>query len=152
MKVFDFLLKNFDFEYKGYSFSPTYWQAGAIIFLLFLLVLTLAQVRRHFLSWSVKGALFGLFFGFLLALILEGFLVIGGKTALSGVFGWKNPPKPVAKALDFGRDNLVKVLGSQKEIPLSIAGETKKASDIVEIYQSLIPEEQKKAKSIICTK
>lgn len=92
-----------DFKLGSLIFSPSYIQAGAIIFLIFILVLTMAQVRRHFIDWSVKGALFGLFFGFVLAIILEGFLIIGGKTFLAKVFGWQNPPKPLVDLIENSR-------------------------------------------------
>lgn len=132
------------------SFSPSYLQAGAIIFLTFLLILSLAQVRRHFINWSIKGATFGIFLGFLLALILEGFLIIGGRTALTEVLGWKNAPKPVANLLDVGRQKLVDVLGVTDEIPSSFASVNPTAEDAVGILQSLDPAEVKKVKALIC--
>lgn len=100
-------LSSFNIE----KISNVPWQAAAIVFLVFLLILTLAQVRRHFIDWSFKGAGFGIFFGFLLAIILEGFLLINGKTALIQFLGWKNAPKPVSVALEAGRTELLKVLG-----------------------------------------
>jgi len=45
------------------------------------------------------------YFGFLLALILEGFLLIGGKTILTSVLGLENPPAPISIALDAGKNN-----------------------------------------------
>lgn len=128
----------------------SYIQAGAIVFLLFLLVLTLAQVRRHYVNWSFKGAIFGVFFGFLLALILEGFLIVGGKTALTEVMGWKNAPKLLQTALDAGRAKLVDVLGITDEIPRSFAQGSPTSEDAVRILQSLPPSEMQKVKSLIC--
>src|SRR3990170_441590 len=104
-----FLQKSFKLNLGSFSLPVSYFQAAAVIFLLFLLVLMLAQVRRHYVNWSLKGAVFGVFFGFLLALILEGFLIIGGRTAVTEVLGWKNAPKPITHALDAGRAKLVKV-------------------------------------------
>lgn len=92
-----------NFKLGNLNFASSYLQAGAIIFLIFILILTLAQVRRHFIDWSVKGAIFGMFFGFILAVILEGFLIIGGKTFLTKVFGWQNPPKPLVNLIDNSR-------------------------------------------------
>ncbi len=100
-----------NFDIGKISFSPSYIQAGAIVVLLFLLILSLAQLRKHFVNWSLKGALFGVFFGFLFALILEGFLIIGGKTVLTEILGWRNAPKPLTNVIDAGRDKLVEVLG-----------------------------------------
>jgi len=39
-------------------------------------------------------------------LILEGFLLVGGKTVLLDLLGWKNAPKPISIILDSGRNNL----------------------------------------------
>ena len=63
----------------------------------------LAQFRRHYLDWSFKGAIFGLFWGFILALVLEGFLAINGQTVLTKMLGWKTAPKPISNLLDMGR-------------------------------------------------
>ena len=118
-----FLSSNLNFDFLKISINQSSWKAVAIVGLLFLLVLTLAQVRRHYIDWSIKGALFGIFFGFLLALFLEGFLIIGGRTAVTELLGWENAPKPVQTAIDAGRMKLVDVLGIQDEIPQSIAQE-----------------------------
>ena len=140
----------FDLNLGNFSFSVPYIQAAAIVFLIFLLILTLAQFRRHFADWSIKGALFGTFFGFLLALILEGFLIIGGKTALTGVLGWKNAPAPISLALDAGRNKLIQVLGIKDAIPSSFAKENTTVSGAVELLQSLNPADIKKVKTIFC--
>ncbi len=125
------------------SVAPTYIQAGAIIFLLFLLVVSLAQFRQHFVKWSMKGGLVGLFFGVLLTLILEGFLLLSGHTAITGVLGWKTAPKPISTALDLGKEKLTKVLGVGTDNPTS--------NDVITIMQSLPPSEISKIKAIICT-
>lgn len=122
-------------------FSKNYLQAGAIIVLLFLLVISLAQFRHHFVKWSIKGGLVGLLFGFLLTLILEGFLLVSGHTILTSVFGWKNPPKPFSTALDLGKEKLTNTLGVITE-PSS--------KDIISNMQSLNPDEIRKIKAIIC--
>lgn len=123
-------------------FSKNYLQAGAIIVLIFLLVISLAQFRHHFVKWSIKGGLVGLFFGILLTLILEGFLLVSGHTILTSVFGWKNPPKPFSTALDLGKEKLTNTLGVITE-PSS--------KDIISNMQSLNPDEIRKIKAIICT-
>lgn len=146
------LSKGFNLNLGKFSFSPSYIQVGLIILLLFILILTMAQLRRHFVDWSFKGALFGLFFGFLLALVLEGFLVIGGKTAITQVLGWKNAPKPITNLLDIGRDKLVQVLGEQVEIqiPSAVAKLNPTFSDGITFFQSLNPAEARKLKNFIC--
>ena|SRR5688572_1524074 len=144
------LQKSFDLRFGNFSMPVSFLQAGAIVFLIFLLVLTLAQVRRHYVDWSFKGALFGIFFGFLLALILEGFLIIGGRTAITEVLGWKNAPKPLSVALDAGRTKLIQVLGIQDQIPTTNAQEVSSVDSAVTVLQSLNPSDMKKVKSLIC--
>lgn len=127
-----------------------FWQVAAIVFLLFVLVLMMAKFRRHYVDWSLKGAIFGVFFGFLLALLLEGFLIIGGRTAITELLGWKNAPAPFATALDAGRKELIKVLGMQSQIPSSFASENTSVEEAVDALQSMSPSDLKKVKTIIC--
>ena len=101
------------------------------------------------LGWSIKGGVFGIFFGFVLALIFEGFLLIGGKTAITEFLGWKNPPKPLANVLDAGRAKLVKVLGTSAEIPESVA-KNYSSQEVVEGFQSLTPQDASKVRGLIC--
>lgn len=144
------LQKSFDLSFGNFSMPFSYLQAGAIVILLFLLVLAMAQFRRHEVNFSLKGALFGIFFGFLLALFLEGFLIIGGRTAITEVLGWKNIPKPFSVALDAGRDKLVKVLGVTDQIPSSSAKEVTSVDNAVFVLQSLNPSDVKKVKALFC--
>ena len=143
--------ESIDLNFGGISFSPSLLQAGAIVALVFLLLLSVAQLRRHFIDWSVKGALFGIFIGFFLALILEGFLIIGGRTALTELLGWKSPPKPIANVLEVGRAKLISVLGVTDEIPSSEAIASPTSEDAIKILQTLDPNEMKKVKNLICT-
>ena len=143
--------RTFDFEVGSLGFAPTYWQAIAIVFLLFLLLWTLARLRRMLVGWSLgKSAYSMLFWGFLLTLILEGFLLIGGRTLLTEILGWKSAPKPILNALDVGRDKLVNVLGITDEIEATVAKENPTAADAVKLYQSLPPEEAEKFQTMIC--
>ena len=142
--------ESFEFNFGQFSIASTWLQAGAIILLLFILLVLLAQFRRHLLGWSMKGAVFGVFIGFLLALVFEGFLIIGGKTALTEVLGWKNPPKPVANLLDIGREKLVNVLGVTSQIPNTFANTEVNSEEAIKILQTLDPTEIKKVKSLIC--
>lgn len=107
-------------------------------------------MRRHFMSWSIKGAIFGLFFGFLLTLILEGFLLISGRTIFTEVLGWKNAPKPVAVFLDAGRSKLVKVLGISDQVPATKAEEKLNKDEVVRAYQSLAPADASSVRKMIC--
>lgn len=95
----------------GMAFEPTYLQAGLIVFLIFLLILMLGQLRHRMVNWQLKGLFPGLFLGFGLAIILEGFLIISGHTVVTGLLGWENAPKPISNALDAGKMKLVDVLG-----------------------------------------
>jgi hypothetical protein len=145
-----FIFKTFTLNLGKFSIPVPYWQAAAIVFLLFFLVLLLAKFREHSINWSIKGAVFGIFFGFLLALILEGFLIIGGKTALTEVLGWKNPPAPLAQALDAGRSQLIQVLGIETQIPTSFAKESTTVQNAMENIQNLNPIDLKQVKNILC--
>ena len=124
-------------------FSKNYLQAGAIIILIFLLILTLAQVRSHFIHWSIKGGLVGLLFGFILTILLEGFLLVNGNTFLTTILSWRNPPKPFSTALDLGKEKLTNILGVSTDNPST--------KDAVNILQSLDPDEISKIKAIMCT-
>ncbi len=146
----DFLQKNLDLSFLHISLTNSTIKVGAIVILIFFLLLLIAKFRRHYIDWSLKGGIFGIFFGFLLALIIEGFLLIGGKTALTEVLGWKNAPAPLANALDAGKGKLIQVLGIQDQIPVSNAQAPTTSRDVVSVYQSLNPVEAAKAKSLIC--
>ena len=143
MQIVNNIIQSASGFFESISIAPTYIQAGAIVFLLFLLVVSLAQFRQHFVKWSMKGGLVGLFFGILLTLILEGFLLISGHTAITGVLGWKTAPKPISTALDMGKEKLTNVLGVGTDNPTS--------NDVITIMQSLPPSEISKIKAIICT-
>lgn len=135
--------KSFDLNLGNFSMPVSYIQVGIIIFLLFLLILSLAQFRHHFVNWSFKGAVFGILFGFLLAMVLEGFLITSGKTMVTEVLGWKNAPKPIQMVLEAGRGKLIDVLGIKTEDNPSI-------QMAISALQSLNPNDAKKVKSLIC--
>ena len=150
MENFQALTKKMDFTFGNLVISPSYIQAGAIILLLFFLVLTLANLRRHFLNWSIKGSMFGIFWGFVLALLLEGFLIIGGKTVLTEIIGWKNAPKPLVNVLDLGREKLVNVLGITSEIPSSYADSIITSDKVLDSFRKLDTKQTEQVRSIIC--
>ncbi|EKE04963.1 MAG: hypothetical protein ACD_19C00427G0010 [uncultured bacterium] len=110
MQIVQDLFKKFMLFVDNFSVAPTYIQAGAIIILLFLLIISLAQFRHHFVKWSMKGGLIGLFFGVLLTLLIEGFLLVNGQTAITSLLGWKNAPKPIGTALDIGKEKLTDII------------------------------------------
>jgi hypothetical protein len=166
--ISQYLFGSFDINLGKFSLPIAYWQAAAVIILLFLLVITVAQYRHHYVDYSLKGGVAGIFFGFLLALFLEGFLLIGGKTALTGLLGWKNPPVFLTRGLDAGRAKLVQVLGLTSDIPATYAytpqapeqttGAVLGAEEVLpplenalNTVQSLNPADQKTLRSIICS-
>ncbi|MFC1625036.1 hypothetical protein ACFL15_01525 [Patescibacteria group bacterium] len=150
MNSVQFLSKRLNLNIGSLSITPSYIQAAAIIFLVFLLVLSLSGARRYFLKWSLKGSLFGIFWGFMLALIIEGFLIIGGKTIFTEIMGWKDAPKPLVNVLDAGREKLVEVLGITAPIPESFAKKEIFSEDILDDFRKLNISEAEKVKSLIC--
>ena len=145
------LFNTFDLNIGKFSIPVPYWEAISIVFLLFLLVMVLAQMRKHYVDWSLKGGVAGIFFGFLLALILEGFVLLGGRTALTSFLGWKNPPAPLSHMLDAGKTQLIQVLGINTQIPSSYAKESISTQEAIQIIQSLAPGDIKKVKNILCS-
>ncbi|MBI1864070.1 hypothetical protein HYS03_02575 [Candidatus Woesebacteria bacterium] len=148
MNPVDLITKTFQFKIGNTTFQPAYWHAISIVFLLFLLIITMAQVRRHFMDYSLRGGVVGVLLGFALALVIEGFMILGGHTILTNVLGWKNAPKPISNALDAGKSKLVDVLGTQT----SPQPKEKLSQDqIIESYQSLNPDIQRTIRSTICS-
>ena len=115
MELPEIFNKTFKFDVGKLQIEPSYWQAAAIVFLVFLLILTLARLRHMYVGWSLKSFLPSIVFGFILAIIVEGFLIVGGKTLFIDIMGWENAPKPISTLLDIGRTKLVKVLGEKSE-------------------------------------
>jgi hypothetical protein len=133
------------------SFSAQAWQVGAIVFLLFLLIITMASMRHHMLHWATKGAGFGIALGFVLALVLEGFLLLGGRTALTAVFAWKNAPEPVAQVLDSSRQKFMQVLGEQTQVPeINAAPPRSTIDDALDSYRQLNPTQAQEFIEKIC--
>lgn len=139
------LLNKFRLEVGGIVFES--WQVLSIIFLLFLLVIAMAMVRRHFLEFTVRGAGVGIVLGFFLAIVLEGLLLMGGKTFLISTLGWENAPKPIQKTIDTARSEFIKVLGSKTDLE----NECEKTVDsFVENLQKLTPSQAQQVRFQIC--
>ena len=143
-KVLQTFNKSFGiYDVRGLEIEPTYWQAGVILILVFLLIFTFARVRYLYVHWSLgKSAMAMLFWGFLLAFIFEGFLILSGRTLFTEVLGWKSAPKPINTLLAISRNKLVDVLGVTEEIPTR--------QSLVSDYESLSPEEKDDVKNFIC--
>lgn len=151
-QVLNFLNKSFGvYNIKGIYIEPTYWMAGVIVLLIFMLLFTIARIRWLYVHWNLgRPAYSMLFWGFLLALIFEGFLWISGKTILTEILGWKNAPKPISTALDVGRERLMNVLGESQEIPESVASEPPTFQTVVSDFQNLSDEDAEQVRSFIC--
>lgn len=145
------LFKSIDFQLAGLNISTNILQAVAVVVLIFLLIVTLAQLRRRFVDWHLQGAAGGVAFGFVLAIIIEGILIVGGRTLLTETLGWKNAPKPISNALDAGRNKLVNVLGVTDPVPVSSASEKPTIGGIMQSVEQLSPSEKESLQSIICT-
>lgn len=142
-------LPSLSYKIGSLEFSPSIIQAVLVVFLLFLLVLLIAHMRRVYLHWSLRGAAGMFTVGFVLALIIEGFMLIGGRTFFSEILGWKNPPKPVSYLLNFSREKMVNVLGINKEIPASDAYQPT-SDEVINLYQNLPSSEAKKVRDSVC--
>lgn len=139
------------YNIKGIYVEPTYWMVLIIVFLMFLLLLTLARLRYLYIHWSLnRPALSFLFYGFLLALIFEGFFILGGRTIFTEILGWKEAPKPISTILEIGRHKLVQVLGTSEDIPASQARQNPDYESVISEYQRLSPEEAKRVQDFIC--
>lgn len=145
------VVNTFNFKLGSVNFTATYWQAAAVVGLVFLLFLTIARIRYLYVHWSLgKNAIAFLFWGFLLTIIVEAFFIIGGRTLFTEILGWKNPPKAVSTALDFSRDKVISVLGVTEEIPESFADSPPEPEDLVELFENMTSEEKEQVQSSIC--
>ncbi len=66
------------------------------------------------MSWSLYGAWVWIVIGFMLALVLEGFLLIGGRTILTGLLGWKTAPPLIQNILNTGHTKLLDAMNIPK--------------------------------------
>lgn len=139
------------YEVRGWYIEPTYWQAAAIVFLIFLMLLTIARMRYLYVHWHMgRQNISMLFWGFLLALLFEGLLVISGRTMFSEVLGWKKAPKPISTVLDITRNKLIGVLGINDEIPASSASEKPTYQSVIGNYENLTDSEKDEVKKFVC--
>jgi len=139
------------YEVRGLYIEPTYWQAAAIVVLLFLLVFTLARLRWLYVHWNLgKSAISMIFWGFLLALLLEGLFVIGGRTMFSEILGWESAPKPISTVLDITRNKLVDVMGVTDSIPESNAEEIPSYQSVVSDFENLSTEDKEVVRDFVC--
>lgn len=149
--VLEKLLHTYDIPLPGgLNFSPNLLQALLMVVLIFLLIYTLGHLRHTYVDWSVKGILPGLTFGFVLAILVEGLFLIGGKTLFTELIGWKNAPKPISNVLDASREKIVSVLGVQDQIPSSQAKAPPSSRSILNEYKELKEIDQTEVKKELC--
>lgn len=145
------LFTTFDLNLPGgLTVSPNLIQAILLVVLLFLMIYMIGHLRHTYLDWSIKGILPGLSFGFILAIILEGMLLVGGKTILTETLGWKNAPKPISNALDAGRNGLSSVLGVSATVPTSDAKSAPTLQSVRNDIENLNKDDQSQLLQILC--
>jgi len=152
LPVFDLLNKTIKtFKVGNLNIDATYWEAAVILVLLFLLVFTFARMRYLYVHWSMgKHAFAMLFWGIVLTIIVEGFLMLTGRTIFTEILGFKNVPKPFSTFLNIGRNRLVNVLGEESEIPSSYAEAKLNSDQIYSLYVKMDVSESQKLQNIIC--
>jgi len=152
LPIFNYLNTTFKtFKVGNLDIAATYWEAGAIILLLFLLVFTLARLRYLYVHWSMgKSAWAMLFWGMVLTIIVEAFLMLSGRTIFTEIMGVKNVPKPFSTVLDIGRNRLTNVLGEKSEIPSSFAESKLNSDQMYSLYKNMDSVESQKLQEIIC--
>jgi len=133
------------YNVKGIEIEPRYWMVVVIILLIFMLLFTMARLRYLYVHWNLGRSAYSMFFwGFVMAIVVEGFLILSGRTLLTTIIGWNNAPKPISTALDIGRGKLINVLGVQDE---------KREADATQIildYQKLAPYDAQSVRTFIC--
>lgn len=142
-------LVNFLLSQIGFKLSPGTLQAAYIIVAVFLFALAFGIARHHMISWSLKGAWFGIFFGILLTLLVEAALLVGGRTVLVEALRWENTPKVVRDTLQISFAELSKNLSPN--IPTLGASDEKSKEKLIYEFENLSPEEQDEVRAAVCT-
>lgn len=142
--------RTFDLHIGDFVISPSYIQAFLIVVLIFLLIYSMAHVRHLYIHWSFKPAISWLLMGVVFALIVEGFLLLSGRTLVTEILGWKNAPQPLKTALDTGRSRLADVLGSQMSVPDLSAANPPKVEDVYTYYEALDEPSSQQFRSMVC--
>ncbi len=139
------------YKWGSFEISPSYYQVGIILVLVFLLLMSLARIRRMFIHWSLGRHSIAIFvWGFIVALIVEGFFILAGRTMFTEILGLKNLPKPISSFIDLGRSRVYKVLGESVEIKESSAIGGGDAKSLVKSFFLLDEAAKKEVKKQIC--
>lgn len=136
----------------GIVFSPNLLHAGFIVLGVFLALIIFARMRKRESDMTTKAVLPAIAFGFVLAIILEAVLLVGGRTIFTELLGWKNAPKPLSNALDASRAKLVEVMGVTDPVPDSLAETPHSAEEMVVFYDSLDESNKKDFLLQVCPK
>lgn len=132
----------------GFVFSPTYLQAGAVVFCMFLLILTFGMLQHRYNHWTIKGIMPGVVLGFVLAISIESMLLVGGRTIFTELLGWENAPKPISNALEASRGRLADVLGVA--IPESKADAGVTVEGVMQSFEALGQADKAAIREYIC--
>ena len=83
--------------------DATYWMVGVLLLLLFMVLFSIARVRYLYVHWNLgKSSIAFLFWGFILAVGVEGIFMLYGRTIFTDILGVENTPKPFSTVLDIG--------------------------------------------------
>lgn len=140
------LLTNFD------SFlAPSVKQIGIIALGIFFFLLLFGLARHHMLEWSLKGAYFGIFLGIILTLVIEAFLLVGGRTLIVAAVKNEKTPQVVRIFLQKNMMELAESLAGEPKT-LGAAGEQKTLSpnEVVNNFSLLSPNDQSRVQQRIC--
>lgn len=139
------------YKLGAFEVSPSHYQVGIILFLVFLLLLSLARVRRMFIHWSFGRQSIAIFaWGFIVALIVEGFFILAGRTMFTELLGLRNLPKPISSFIDLGRSRVYQVLGESVEIKESSAVSDPDAQSLIKSFFLLDEQGKKEVKNQVC--
>lgn len=152
LPLWDYLNKTFKtFKIGNLDVDATYWQAGAIVILIFLLIFTLARLRYLYVHWNLgKSSISMLFWGVVLTVIIEGFFILSGRTIFTEILGMKNVPKPFSTVLDIGRNKFVNVLGQEDSQSFDVEFKVLNSDQMYSLYTQMDPVESQKLQEIIC--
>lgn len=143
LPLLDGVLRQFGLSSSGGS------QAMLIIIGVFLFTLVLGLARHHMLVWSIKGAGFGIVMGAILMLILEGILLVGGKTAVGEIVKNNSTPDNVRVFLQKNMSELASQIGAEPGT-LGAASEKIDPEVVISEFKNLESLEQKAVQEAIC--
>ncbi|HLE48813.1 MAG TPA: hypothetical protein VI819_02160 [Patescibacteria group bacterium] len=139
------------FKVGSFNIDATYWLVGVLILLLFMIVFTFARIRFLYVNWSMgKQTIAFLFWGFILAVGVEGLFMLYGRTIFTEVLGIESAPKPISTILDIGRSRFVKVLGTQNSGTSLDSKNPVSADQVYSVYTKLSQKEAEKFTDLIC--